>query len=127
MPLIKNSMVADLPNIKITSTADITENTIQTEATLNPLSVDTTSVITHAIHPSTGEVSDHRELSHLDYETSGHTGFASAKDLQAVIPAAAGQSGQFNEDALKQLKTNYSTKIEKDGKLLSLTTRGSNN
>ena len=54
MPL-KNSMVGELPNIKITSTADITDETIHSEATINPLGVESSPNISKGIHPNTGE------------------------------------------------------------------------
>lgn len=125
---LKNSMVGKLPNIKITSTADVNDTTVTSEASINNLGIESSPNINRSIHPSTGETTDHRQLDHLDFESSGHTGFASSKDLQSVVAAAASSaSGQFDKDALKQLKSNFSTKIDRDGVLLSLCARAGKN
>ena len=58
MPL-KNSMVGELPNIKITSTADVNDTTVTSEASINNLGIESSPNINRSIHPSTGETSDH--------------------------------------------------------------------
>jgi len=121
MPL-KNSMVAELPKIKITSTADVTGTGVTEEVTIDPLNINSSPNISRSIHPSTGEIKDHRELTHLDYETSGHTGFAASKDLRAEVSINAA-TGAIDPESLQTLKSNFAAKVELDGKLLSLSCR----
>jgi hypothetical protein len=123
---LKNSMVGELPNIKITSTADINDTTVQSEATINNLGIQSSPNITRSIHPGTGEAYDHRALTHLDYESSGHTGFASSAQLEAALQAEviiSSAGGTINPDDLNKLKSNLSAKIELDGQVLSLTAK----
>ena len=124
MPL-KNSMVGELPNIKITSTADITDETIHSEATINPLGVESSPNISKGIHPNTGEASDHAKLEHLDYEHSGHTGFASSEDL-VVIAQADAPLGAFTQEVVNKLRNNFSANIELNNRLLTLSSRAGN-
>lgn len=124
---INPSISTDIPHISASLSATVNTTGAATATNLHPVSISEKPHVTSGIHANTGEATDHRSLQHLDYETSGHTGFASSEDLKATVAAAAGQSGQFSTDALKTLKTNLSTKIEKDGKLLSLTAKAGNN
>lgn len=124
MPL-KNSMVGELPNIKITSTADITDETIHSEATINPLGVESSPNISKGIHPNTGEASDHAKLEHLDYEHSGHTGFASSEDL-VVIARADAPLGAFTQEVVNKLRNNFSANIELNNRFLTLSSRNGN-
>lgn len=121
MPL-KNSMIGELPNIKITSTADLNDTTVKSEASINNLGIQSSPNISRSIHPSTGDATDHRALDHLDYESSGHTGFASSKDLQAEVSINAA-TGAIDPESLQTLKSNFAAKVELDGNLLSLSCR----
>lgn len=121
MPL-KNSMIGELPNIKITSTADLNDTTVKSEASINNLGIQSSPNISRSIHPSTGDAMDHRALDHLDYESSGHTGFASSKDLQAVTSLETA-SGTVPADVLQKLKSNYTAKVELGDRLLSLSVK----
>lgn len=57
---------------------DLTES-----ASVDNLVFDTTPEIKRAITPSTGQTTgEHAALHGLDYKNSGHTGFASAEDLE---------------------------------------------
>ena len=118
-------MVGELPNIKITSTADITDETIHSEATINPLGVESSPNISKGIHPNTGEASDHAKLEHLDYEHSGHTGFASSEDL-VVIAQADAPLGAFTQEVVNKLRNNFSANIELNNRLLTLSSRAGN-
>ena len=124
MPL-KNSMVGELPNIKITSTADITDEVIHSEATINPLGVESSPNISKGIHPNTGDATDHAQLEHLDYEHSGHTGFASSQDLVLVAEADA-PLGAFNQETVQKLKSNFSANIQLNNRFLTLSSRNGN-
>ena len=121
MPL-KNSMIGELPNIKITSTADLNDTTVKSEASINNLGIQSSPNISRSIHPSTGDAMDHRALDHLDYESSGHRGFASSKDLQTVISLEEYEH-IIPADVIQQLKANYTAKVELDDYLLSLSVK----
>ena len=118
-------MVGELPNIKITSTADITDETIHSEATINPLGVESSPNISKGIHPNTGEATDHAKLEHLDYASSGHTGFASSEDLVVVAQATA-PLGAFTQETVNKLKSNFSANIELNNRFLTLSSRAGN-
>jgi hypothetical protein len=122
---LKNSASGELPNIKITSTADITDETIHSEATLNPLGVESSPHITKGIHPNTGEASDHAKLENLDYEHSGHIGFASSADL-VVVAQAESPLGAFTQEVVNKLRHNFSANIELNNRLLTLSSRAGN-
>lgn len=46
---------------------------------------------------------DHSRLEKLDYESSGHTGFASSKDLEEVMNIASGKTRSFTLQSLSDL------------------------
>jgi hypothetical protein len=58
----------------------------------------------------------------LDYESSGHKGFAASKDLRAEVSINAA-TGAIDPESLQTLKSNFAAKVELDGKLLSLSCR----
>ena len=125
MPL-DNKTTAEISSLHIVSTADVNSETVESTATLNPIGV-TSSPKMNPIHPSTGESSgDHAALEHLDYEHSGHKGFASDKDLQVAISIEA-PLGAISEDDLAKLKKNFTAVVELNNRFLTLSSRNGNN
>ena len=125
MPL-DNKTTAEISSLHIVSTADVNSETVESTATLNPIGV-TSSPKMNPIHPSTGESSgDHAALDHLDYEHSGHKGFASDKDLQVAISIEA-PLGAISEDDLAKLKKNFTAVVELNNRFLTLSSRNGNN
>lgn len=54
---------------------------------------------------------NHSRLANLDYESSGHTGFASQKDLEEVMSVASGKSRSFTVQSVQDLGTLFGMEI----------------
>ena len=54
---------------------------------------------------------NHSKLANLDYESSGHTGFASQKDLEEVMSVASGKSRSFTVQSVQDLGTLFGIEI----------------
>lgn len=54
---------------------------------------------------------DHSRLENLDYESSGHTGFASSKDLEEVMGVASGKTRSFTLQSLSDLGSLFGIEI----------------
>lgn len=121
MPLT-NKMTGDLSNLKISSTADITTETVESTATINPLNIDSSPNIGEGIHPRIGEGTDHRSLDNLDYEHSGHRGFASSKDINTMVELTD-SCGMLDQDTILVLKNNFTARMGWNSWVLTLTGR----
>lgn len=116
---INPSISTDIPHISASLSATVNTTGAATATNLHPVSISEKPRITNGIHANTGEATDHRSLQHLDYETSGHTGFASSKDLQSTV-SIVGSEGAIDEESLKVLKSNFAATIDFNGTLLNL-------
>lgn len=119
---INPSISTDIPHISAGLSATVNTTGAATATNLHPVSISEKPHVTSGIHANTGEATDHRSLQHLDYETSGHTGFAASKDLRAAVTINA-VTGAIDPDSLQILKSNFAAKVELDGNLLSLSCR----
>ena len=125
MPL-DNKTTAKISSLHIVSTADVNSETVESSATLTPIGVKSSPHM-NPIHPSTGESSgDHAALDHLDYEHSGHKGFASDKDLSVAVEITA-PLGAISPEDLDKLKKNFTAMVELNGRFLSLASRAGSN
>lgn len=68
---------------------------------------------------------DHSKLHNLDYEHSGHTGFASTQDLNTSVSISVSDPVISPED-LNKLTSNLTAKLILDGKYYSLASRSGN-
>ena len=72
-----------------------------------------------------GGTTDHSKLKNLDYEHSGHTGFASSQDLnQAVIVDSAQQT--IPASSLEILRNNLTSRLSYNNQLYRLSARAGN-
>jgi len=71
---------------------------------------------------STVTVRDHALLSHLDFEESGHTGFASEKDLNTQVEVDESMQ-VLPQEAIQALKRNSTIQLFFHDKLYSLSVR----
>ena len=114
-------------HIRVTQeSTGVVEINATTSIHTNSVKISATPKISDPISIQDGSADDHRALKHLDYESSGHTGFASSAQLEAALKAEvtiSSSSGTISPDDLNKLKSNLSAKIELDGKVLSLTAK----
>ena len=117
----------NINRIRVTQdSAGVVEINANTSIHTTPVHISAAPKISDPITIYDGNSDDHRALKHLDYESSGHTGFASSAQLEAALKAEvtiSSSSGTINPDDLNKLKSNLSAKIELDGQVLSLTAK----
>lgn len=84
VPKITASLSTDISSIDTNMTAEVSKTTTLEETiNVDNLSFSTTPTISKSITANTGYISgEHAALRGLDYEHSGHTGFASQTELQ---------------------------------------------
>lgn len=116
---INPSISTDIPHISASLNATVNTTGAATATNLHPVIISEKPHVTSGVHANTGEATDHRSLKHLDYETSGHTGFASSKDLQSTVSLITAE-GAIDEESLQTLKSNFAATIEFNGVVLNL-------
>lgn len=74
---------------------------------------------------STATLKDHAALDNLDYENSGHTGFASKQDVNQKITISA-ETTSLSSDVINTLENNASAVLVYDNKVYNLSVRNGN-
>ena len=122
---------ADVNHIRVTTdNAGVVEINANTSIHTTPVHISASPKISDPITIYDGNSDDHRALKHLDYESSGHTGFASSAQLEAALKAEViinSPSGTISQENLQKLKSNFAATVELDGTLLNLVSKSRNN
>ena len=118
-------------HIRVTQeSTGVVEINATTSIHTNSVKISATPKISDPISIQDGSADDHRALKHLDYESSGHTGFASSAQLEAALKAEViinSPSGTISQENLQKLKSNFAATVELDGTLLNLVSKSRNN
>ncbi len=110
---------------KLTKSSTITKGSIKQQS----LGSNDNAIRQQHLHASIGKESlnlDHSKLSNLDYEHSGHTGFASAEDLNTQVLIDELEE-LIPQEQLQILKKNSTVQLLYHDKLYSLSVRAGRN
>ena len=125
---ITTSLSTDVPTISAEMTAEVGKiDLVEESINVDNLSFSTTPIITKAVSASTGSAAgDHAALMHLDYEHSGHTGFASKKDITAEVEITSLDT-PLDNNQLYLLTHNFAAHLVYNQERYDLTSRSLNN
>ena len=83
---------------------------------------DKVDVITKGIVFQQGGTYDHSQLQNLDYENSGHTGFASSSDIEELKEIISNISGGNENVNIEIINTDETLEIKKENNVTTINT-----